>query len=212
MTTRRPAIGLRADARANRDRIIAAAAEAFAQDGPDVPLDEIAKAAGVGAGTVYRRFPDREALIRGVGLANLSRAVAEAQTAAAEEPTPWDALVRILQQSKHLRLSLQLSLAFPAARAALMDDPEATALKRQMMDVIDEVLRAGQADGSIRPDVGTGDVALAFVLLAKQLANPRFESAPHAAARCLALMLDALRNGPAEALPGQPLTRADIGL
>lgn len=200
---------LRADARRNRDLIVAAAADAFAQHGPDVPVEEIAKAAGVGVGTVYRRFPDRAALMRGVGLSNLAQAVAEAEAAAAEEPTPWDALVRILQQSKHLRRSLQMSLTLPLT---LMNDPEAIALKRRMMDVMDDVLRAGQADGSIRSDVGTGDVALAFVLLAKQLTTPRLADAPRAAERCLALMLDALRNGPSEPLPGAPITRADLGL
>lgn len=200
---------LRADARRNRDLIVAAAADAFAQHGPDVPVEEIAKAAGVGVGTVYRRFPDRAALMRGVGLSNLAQAVAEAEAAAAEEPTPWDALVRILQQSKHLRRSLQMSLTLPLT---LMNDPEAIALKRRMMDVMDDVLRAGQADGSIRSDVGTGDVALAFVLLAKQLTTPRLADAPRAAERCLALMLDALRNGPSEPLPGAPITRAGLGL
>src|SRR5690606_40530256 len=57
---------LRADARRNRDRIIAAARTAFAEQGTDVPMEEIACAAGVGAGTLYRRFPDRDSLILAV--------------------------------------------------------------------------------------------------------------------------------------------------
>lgn len=203
---------LRADARRNRDRILAAAAELFAVRGPDVALEEIAAAAGVGAGTVYRRFPDRDALIVAVGVANLTRAVEDARTAAAEAPTPWDALVRILQQSKHLRLSMQLAFTSPKAHTALLGDPEAEALRRNMMDVIEGVVKAGQADGSIRPDVGTGDVALVFVQLVRQLANPRLQHVPRAQERTLALLLDALRNGPAEPLPGKPLTRTDLGL
>src|SRR5689334_7119462 len=103
----------------------------FGQHGPDVPLEEIEMVAGVGAGTVYRRFPDRDALIRAVGIAALARAVDEARAAAAEETSPWDALVRILQQSKHMRLSMQLSLTSPKAHAAMIGDPEAEALKRQ---------------------------------------------------------------------------------
>jgi AcrR family transcriptional regulator len=51
---------LQADARRNRDQILAAAKERFAAQGPDVPMEEIARAAGVGVGTLYRRFPDRE--------------------------------------------------------------------------------------------------------------------------------------------------------
>ncbi len=54
---------LRSDAERNRTRILAAAAEVFAERGLDVPLDDIAVAAGVGGGTVYRRFPDKDALI-----------------------------------------------------------------------------------------------------------------------------------------------------
>ena len=107
---------LRADAQRNRDRILAAAAEVFAERGADVRLEEIAAAAGVGAGTVYRRFPDRDALILAVGVSNLARAVDEARAAADEETSPWNALVRILQQSKHMRLSMQLSLDSPKAR------------------------------------------------------------------------------------------------
>src|SRR5690606_39081124 len=59
---------LRADARRNRDRIINAARTAFAERGPEVPMEEIARCAGVGTGTLYRRFPDRESLVRAVGL------------------------------------------------------------------------------------------------------------------------------------------------
>lgn len=203
---------LRADARRNRDRILAAAADAFAESGPDTPVEEIANAAGVAVGTLYRRFPDREALIRGVGIINLANALAETRAAAAEEPTAWDALVRILGQSQHLRLSLQLTFDSPGARAILADDPEATALKRQMMAVLDDVVRTAQAEGALRSDIGTGDVAMAYVLLVRRVMIPRIEAAPLASERCIALMLDALRGGPGHPLPGRALNRTDLGL
>ena len=204
--------GLRADAQRNRDRILVAAAEAFAATGPDTPVEEIASAAGVAVGTLYRRFPDRQALIRGVALMNFAQTVAEVKLAAQEESTGWDALVRIFGQSHHLRLAMRFALELPRARLILEDDPEAAVLKRQMVAVFDEVVRKAQAEGSVRTDIGSGDVAVAFVFLARQIMAPHIESAPLAAQRILALVLDALRATPVEPLPGRPLTPADLGL
>ncbi|MFF0147593.1 TetR family transcriptional regulator [Amycolatopsis sulphurea] len=70
---------LRADARRNRARVLAAAEEAFAVDGVAVPLDDIARLAGVGAGTVYRHFPSKEALFRAVVVERLEQYANEAQ-------------------------------------------------------------------------------------------------------------------------------------
>src|SRR5579863_9911376 len=64
---------LRADARRNRDRLLAVAVRAFSQDGPDVTLDAIAKDAGVGIGTLYRHFPTREALVEAAYRNELAR-------------------------------------------------------------------------------------------------------------------------------------------
>ena len=210
--TSTPSPALRADAQRNRDRILEAAAEAFARSGPDTPVEEIATAAGVAVGTLYRRFPDRQALIRGVALMNFAKTVTEVQAAAQEEPTGWDALVRIFGQSQHLRLAMRFALDSPSARRVLEDDADAAVLKRQMMAVFDEVVQRAQAEGSIRTDIGTGDVAMAFVFLARRITAPHIEAAPMSSQRLLALLLDALRAGPGEPLPGRPLTREDLGL
>src|SRR4051794_33378606 len=103
-------VPLRADARRNRDQIIAAAQLAFATRGPDVPMEEVARLAGVGVGTLYRRFPDREALIRGVAQHNFAQVVTDAGAALAEEPTAWQALVRLMSGSRSLRLTLHLAM------------------------------------------------------------------------------------------------------
>lgn len=203
---------LRADAERNRDRILRAAAEAFATTGPDTPVEEIASAAGVAVGTLYRRFPDRQALIRGVALMNFAKTVAEVQLAAQEESTGWDALVRIFGQSQHLRLAMRFALELPTARRILEGDPDAVVLKRQMIAVFDAVVQKAQAEGSVRTDIGSGDVAVAFVFLARQIPALHIESAPLATQRILALMLDAFRAHPVEPLPGRPLTPADLGL
>jgi AcrR family transcriptional regulator len=203
---------LRADARRNRDRIVAAAKVWFATHGPEAPVEEIARTAGVGPGTLYRRFPDRTALIHAVALDNLNNALTEARAAVDEEPTAWEALVRFLRQSYELRLSVQLAMAYPLARTIMKNDPKTDELRRAMLEVLDGVVRAAQAEGSLRADIGTGDIAVMFVLLARPVPIPHEETGRLASERCLALMLDGLRARPDAQLPGHPLTRSDLGV
>ncbi len=202
---------LRADARRNRDRIVAAAKEWFGAHGADVPVEDIARTAGVGVGTLYRRFPDREALIRAVARDNFANALTEARAAAAEEPTAWRALVRFLHQSTELRLCVQLAMTSPSARAVIKGDPHTERSRRAMLDVLDAIVRAAQAEGTLRPDIGAGDVAMLFVLLVRQVPLPNEEACQVASQRCMALMLDGLR-APGTALPAQRLSSEDLGL
>jgi AcrR family transcriptional regulator len=204
---------LRADARRNREQILRSAKEVFAEQGPDASVEEIARAASLGVGTLYRRFPDRETLIQAVGEDILTNALKEARAAVAEEPTAWDALVRILRPSQELRLSIQLGMASPTARAALSDDPSTHEMRRSMLDLLDEVVHAAQREGSLRADIDTGDVAMVFVLLVKHVSLPRSMTLATASERCMTLMLDGLRARPdAATMPGSPLTRSDLGV
>src|SRR5262249_35504009 len=84
----------RADALRNRERIVAAAREVFVAHGPDAPLDEIARRAGIGNATLYRHFPDRDALLHEVVRSVLARMVDHAESAATEEPDAFTALCR----------------------------------------------------------------------------------------------------------------------
>src|SRR3954454_11504336 len=83
---------LRADARRNRDQILRAARDVFVEHGPGAPLEEVGRRAGVGIGTLYRRFPDRRALQRAVALDTLERVTREIHLALTEEPEPFAAL------------------------------------------------------------------------------------------------------------------------
>jgi AcrR family transcriptional regulator len=206
------ATGLRADARRNRDQIVAAAKQWFAVQGPDVPMEEIARAAGVGVGTLYRRFPDREALIRAVVRESLIISVAEARAALAEEPTAWQALVRVLRQSRELRLIVRITTAAQPAKTVVKDDEESGELRRAMIEVLDSVVHAAQAEGTLRTDIDTGDVAMLFTLLVRPVPLPDEEAAELAQERCTALVLDGLRAHTGTPLPGRPLTAADVGL
>jgi AcrR family transcriptional regulator len=196
---------LRADARRNRDQIIAAARSIFAGSGLDVPMEEIARTARVGVGTLYRRFTDRDALIKAVLEDNLARILTEARAAAAEEPSAWAALVRLLTASVRLRLSVHLAVHF---RHALAGDPELATMRSDLLDALDNLVRAAQRDGDLRPDVGTGDVAHLSVLL---LRAP--ELSDDSARRCAGIMIDGLRAAAAStALPGRPVHRHDLSM
>ncbi|MGI6876211.1 TetR/AcrR family transcriptional regulator [Amycolatopsis sp. 3B14] len=200
---------LRADAQRNRDQIVAAARQVFAAAGPDVPMEEIARAAGVGVGTLYRRFPDREALIRAVARESFAQVLADAREAAAEEPSAFDALVRVVGRSHQLQASVQLALVSERAREILKGDPETAASRDALMAELDAIVQAAQAEGSIRADVGTGDVAILFSLVLRQ--PPAVDDpALLAFERAAAIMLDGLRSSSGSPLPGRPITGEDL--
>ncbi|GAB2999784.1 TetR/AcrR family transcriptional regulator [Amycolatopsis acidiphila] len=204
-----PDVRLRADARRNRDQILAAAKAMFAEEGPDVPMEEIARRAGVGVGTLYRRFPDRDALIKAVAQDNFAQVLAEAEAAEGEEPTAWEALVRLLSRSRALRLSVHLALLSPQAWATIREDPQTQHFRDEIMDVLDRIVAGAQREGQLRSDVGAGDVAVLVSLLLKRVPAPK-DTADVVTDRVLALMLDGLRARPGSPLPGRVLTAADL--
>src|SRR2546422_2244482 len=93
---------LRRDAERNRQRILEAARELFAERGLGVTLNDIAHEAGVGVGTVYRRFPDKEQLIDALFEARIGE-IADAARAAADHPDPWEGLVGFLTRAQELQ-------------------------------------------------------------------------------------------------------------
>ena len=148
---------LRRDAQRNRDRILAAAAEAFAERGADAQMDDVARAACVGVGTVYRHFPTKEAL-----MGALVRRKVQAFQAAAEEALevddPWEAFAGVLLAGA------EVMAADAALRDALSRVPEAwehAAEERERLDaVVGRVVRRGQEAGVIRPDLGVQDIPM----------------------------------------------------
>lgn len=211
---------LRADALRNRAQVLAAAKKMFAERGPEVPLEEIARAAGVGIGTLYRRFPDRAALIRAVCQESFGQVLAEVRAAAEQAPTAWDGLVQALRSSRELALGVQLSTFSPLAGNVLRDDPQTGEFRDQLLAVIDSLVRTAQQEGSLRADVGTGDIAWLIALLLRPAPSATVEdSRPEGRAeevamlsdRALALMLDGLAARPGQQqLPGRVFTMDDF--
>lgn len=209
--TVQPKTRLRADARRNRDQLMAAAKAVFAELGPDVPMEEIARRAGVGVGTLYRRFPDRDTLIRAVARENYGAVLDDARAATAEEPTAWAALVRLMARSRDLRLSVRLAVLSPPAWAAIRDDPQTQQFRDGIMAVFDDLVRGAQAEGVLRTDVGPGDVAALVSLLLRRVPTDNDDMAELILERALVLILDGLRARPGSPLPGRPVTTQDLG-
>ena len=178
----------RADAQRNVERLIVAAREAFTTHGPNASLDDIARAAGVGPGTLYRHFPTRLALFEAVYRDSVERLCADGERLAATEP-PAEALIDWLKGFVTV-VSQKRGLA-----AALTEEGRTSELFVQCHTMINAtgaaLLDRAKAAGSVRDDLALGDLlkmAKAFALAA--------ESAPEGAAlaeRLLVLSMDGLR-------------------
>jgi len=204
-------VPLRADAARNLRRILAAAAEALAEQGGDVPMEEIARRAGVGVGTLYRRFPDRDALVVAVVRDSFETLVDTMREAQQQESRAWQALVRSMSYSQELRLSTPPTSPLAAEpRAALAADPGIRALRGAFIEVLEQLVERAQAEGDLRDDVGAGDVAHLFALVVKAGRPHGGRGSDVASGRALAVVLDGLRTGGHTPLPGRPLTPTDL--
>ncbi|GIH46855.1 transcriptional regulator, TetR family [Microbispora rosea] len=199
--------GLRADARRNRDLIVAAAQELFLEQGVDVPLEEVARRAGVGVGTLYRRFPDREALLRAVGEESLRRLVDLAETSWQEEPDAWHALCRFLRGSVAMRLGVLPAKLQPHLHQRLRTGPDLHEMRQLVIATVLRMVEQAQADGALRADIGPGDVALLMTL---NVYTPPGTHNEQAMERVVEIMLDGLRADAGSPLPGASLDEDDL--
>jgi AcrR family transcriptional regulator len=204
---------LRADARRNRERLLAAARDLFVEQGADVPLEEVARRAGVGIATLYRRFPDRAALTRAVALDVLARVTREAHVALAEEPDAFRALGRYL----HRALDLRIAAVMPVLedRLAIEEDAELRRARDELGDLYAHMVGEAQRRGLLRADVGLGDIGLLVIRLARPLRGLLPRSMDNTLAhRHLDLLLAGLRAssraGAEASLPGRALTLEDL--
>ena len=152
-----PARLLRADAARNRARVLDVAFETFAAEGLSVPIDEIARRAGVGAGTVYRHFPAKEDLFLAVIVDRLERIVAEGRALLASGE-PGEALFVFLRS---MVLEWGTNRGLVDALAGL--DIDLKDIDKPFLAILGELLRAGQQAGTVRPDVGVADVKTLMV-------------------------------------------------
>lgn len=201
---------LRADARDNRRRLLEAARDGFIERGPGASLEEIARRAGTGIATLYRRFPDRRALIREVVLDALQRTAEEARQAAGEEPDPFAALARYMHQA----IDVRTAAVIPALLEAIpFDDEEIIRARHAGPAAVQALVDAAHRAGALRPDVTSGDIGMLIARLSRPLPGG-FPPEIHyrLSHRHLSLVIDGLRataRQPAE-LDGPALTLADL--
>jgi AcrR family transcriptional regulator len=194
-TTSRP---LRADAVRNRDRLLEVAVRAFTEDGPDVPLEQIAAEAGVGVGTLYRHFPNRNALVAAVyrhEVERLCESPAELLAANPADVAMQEWMGRFVEYAATKR---GMSEALSAAVASGLPLFERT--RGQMIAALAELIAAGVEGGTIRSDADPEDVLRAMGGVWKMTdgwATGDVTEWRAQARRLLALLMDGLRYGAA---------------
>jgi AcrR family transcriptional regulator len=195
MTT--PTRPLRKDAERNRQRILAAASEVFAEHGLAASLDDIAHHAGVGVGTVYRRFPDKEQLIDALFEDRVTGMVALAQEGLAIED-PWDGLVHFLTRATELQA---VDRGLKEAILSTVDGRSRVAAGRERIaPEVHRLLERAKAAGVVRQDVQVPDLPL-MQFAVGAMADYVREVSPDAWRRLFTLVLDGLRATGPDATP-----------
>lgn len=181
---------LRRDASRNRERILEAARELFAERGLEVTMDEIARHAGVGVGTVYRRFRQRGEIIEALFEQRMEDYLALAEASLAD-PDPWHGLVEFLERG----------LAMQAADRGLKEllvgrghaSESGARVRARVLPMVEKLVVRAQEAGVLRPDIGTLDVPMVSLMVG-QVIDFSHEVAPELWRRYLALLLDGLRS------------------
>lgn len=195
--------GLRSDAERNRTRILNAACEAFTEGGLNVPMEQVARRAGVGIATVYRRFPTRPGLIAAAFEAKMA-AYAEAVTQALAEPDPWAGFCHHLERVCAMQAEDQgftdvLTMTFPTA-------PAFEAARARAYDGFVELVGRAKAAGRLRADFVPEDLIMVLMANAGVIAATG-DAAPGTWRRFVAYLLQAFASEGALPLPDPPTPR-----
>lgn len=197
---------LRRDAQRNRDALLKVAADAFAREGLQAPLEHVAKEAGVAIGTLYRHFPTRLDLVEAVFEEKFNAWRAAAKEAVAAED-PWEGFRGYLEAMCELQADDRGMNDLASMRL-----PLSVCIESQLMRIRElarQAMQRAQDQGTLRPDVTPED--LAFVIWAhSRITAATADAAPEAWRRHLYLMLDAFRAERANPLPVPPLTEDEL--
>jgi AcrR family transcriptional regulator len=167
---------LRADARRNRERIVHAAREVFARQGGDAQIDDIARAACVGVGTVYRHFPHKDVLL-GELVAERFRMMADNAEHALEVEDPWEAFAGML------RTNAQFCAGEIGVQQALSRGPDAWEYAapeiERLRDTADQLIVRAQRAGVMRRDFTVDDIPMLMAGLSSTMAVPGYDWRRH---------------------------------
>lgn len=199
---------LRKDAERNRRRVLEAAREVFAEHGLAASLDDIARHAGVGVGTVYRRFPDKEQLIDALFEERVGEMVELARASQTVED-PWAGLEQFLTAAQELQATDR------GLKEVLLGDvherARVTAARDRIAPLVQQLLDRAQQAGAVRRDVSFTDLPLSQFAIGG-LADYTRDIAPDAWRRMLVLVLDGLRATGTDAtpMPAAPVDQEDL--
>jgi AcrR family transcriptional regulator len=184
-----PAKPLRADAARNRARVLQVAYETFAAEGLGVPIDEIARRAGVGAGTVYRHFPTKESLFQAIVADRMEQLVDSARALVSTDPSQalYGFLVRMIELAAVDQGLADALAGIGVDLATVVPEGE-----REFMAVLAELLRQGQRAGTVRSDVDAKDIK---TLLVGLQAMQRYRGDDEALMRLFQVVRDGLAAG-----------------
>jgi AcrR family transcriptional regulator len=201
---------LRVDAQRNLEHVLRAAREVFGELGYGAPMEDVARRARVGVGTVYRRFPSKDVLVRRIAEEETARLTEQARYALGQEDQAWPALSRFLRTSVASgagRLLPPQVLRPGGADAASVDEPRVPQQRgavedgvggvgiSELLEVVGQLVDRARAAGELRTDVSVADVLLVIATAAPALADPVAQAA--ASARLLDILLEGLRSRPA---------------
>ena len=193
--------GRRADAARNDDKVLEAAREVFLELGAQAPVSEIARRAGVGMGTLYRRYPTKEDLIRRVCVVSMERTTREA-LAALEDPDPWSGFAGFMERCTEAGVG---GLSHLAGAFSVTDDVREIAERAR--EAMQALIDRASDEGPLRPGLTAADVsALLQQLLPRDTPGP--EEVGALRRRYLAVILHGLRG--TEPLPGPAASWQDV--
>jgi AcrR family transcriptional regulator len=192
--------GLRADAQRNRARVIHAAREVFAERGLDASTNEIARRAGVGVATLFRRFPTRDSLV-GAVFADKMSAYVRAIDEALADPDPWHGFCVYIEEVCRMQADDRgfadvLTLTFPTAKALEAERDRAAASLAELLD-------RAKAAGQLRKDFVHQDVPLILMANAGVVTATR-DTAPEAWRRLVGYLLQSFATRAIQPLPDPP--------
>ncbi|MGW7263241.1 TetR/AcrR family transcriptional regulator [Streptomyces sp. NPDC054842] len=215
---------LRVDAQRNLEHVLRAAREVFGELGYGAPMEDVARRARVGVGTVYRRFPSKDVLVRRIAEEETSRLTDQARSALGQEDEPWSALSRFLRTSVASGAGrllppqvLRVGVADEGADGVLADEARVPHQRTQptaelrlvedtepdpgddtgaaaLLEVVGRLVDRARAAGELRADVTVADVLLVIATAAPSLPDPAQQAA--ASARLLDILLEGLRSRP----------------
>ena len=191
----------RADARRNRELVLAAAEAVFGESGLNGQIEEVARRAGVGVGTVCRNFPTKQALVDAV-LTSMYETLLSRARDALDHDDPGEAFERFFValpefQSRHRVLGEQMAKELELPTSA---EP----IREELVRALAELVSRAQVAGAVRGDIGPADVSMLFAGVAHATALAG-ELEPMLRERYVRIILDGLRPKEASALPGRPL-------